>query len=109
MSSTNGGIPITLTGVSGKQYPFGAYPRTSSWNSVAGVYVILRDTAGGTVLYVGETEDLKQRLSNHHRQACFDRNNWTHLAFLGEGSETQRLQIERDLMDKYQPVCNRQV
>lgn len=109
MSTTTSAVQTTLTGKSGKQYQFTAYPRISSWNGVAGVYVILRNTSGGTVLYVGETENLRDRMANHHKQACFDRNGWTHLGWLGETSSARRLDIERDLMLQYRPTCNDQV
>lgn len=110
MSSQDGGIPVPLRGISGAMYQFAAYPKHFSWNEVPGVYAILKWT--GTqwiVLYVGEAENLKQRLSGHHRQTCFDRNGWTHLAFLHESSGVRRLAIERDVMEAYQPTCNKEV
>ncbi|MBK8245824.1 MAG: GIY-YIG nuclease family protein [Gemmatimonadetes bacterium] len=109
MSVTTSEAQIALTGKSGKQYQFTAYPRHFTWNEVPGVYVILRNTSSGTVLYVGETENLKDRMANHHKQACFDRNGWTHLGWLGERSSTRRLEIESDLMLRYRPTCNDQV
>lgn len=109
MSTQDGGIPVTLYGASGASYAFKAYPKHFSWNAVAGNYAILRQVGGGTVVYVGETANLSDRMACHHRQPCFDRNAWTHLAFRGEGSTAQRLAIESDLMAKYQPTCNREV
>ncbi len=109
MINTDGSIPVTLVGASGTSYAFKAYPKNSSWNAVAGNYAILRQVSGGTVVYVGESANLRDRMACHHRQPCFDRNAWTHLAFRGEGSAVRRLAIESDLMAKYKPTCNREV
>ena len=109
MSTLDNGIPVTLQGASGASYAFRAYPKNSSWNAVAGNYAILRQVSGGAVVYVGETENLGDRMANHHRQTCFDRNAWTHLAFRGEGSADRRRAVELDLMAHYKPTCNRAV
>ena len=109
MSTQDGGTPVTLRGASGRNYVFKAYPKHYSWNAVAGNYAILRQVSGGTVVYVGETENLRQRIACHHQLPCFDRNAWTHLAFLGEGSASRRRTIELDLMAQYKPTCNREV
>ncbi len=110
MSSQDGSTPTPLRGVSGARYQFAAYPKHYSWKEVPGVYAILRWTgAQWIVLYIGEAENLKNRLSCHHRQTCFDRNGWTHLAFLREPSSMRRVAIERDVMQAYKPTCNQQV
>lgn len=103
-------VAVKFAGASGKAYDFEAYPWNSTWNSVAVVYVVLRQE--GTrlqVLYVGETSDLKQRMANHHRQACFDRHGKTHLAVVMETSPNRRTAIETDLMNSYSPPCNREL
>lgn len=100
---------VTLTGASGKQYvAVDVYPRYSSWNSVAGVYLILRKLASGRydTLYVGETDDLAERIANHHKMSCFEQHGWTHLAFLSEGNARTRLIIEADILRGYRWPCN---
>jgi hypothetical protein len=108
--STIGGTPVKLEGFSGTIYPHSAYSSTSSWSEVAGNYAILKVEGGRwIVLYVGETDNLQKRMAAHHRMNAFIRNGWTHLAFRFESSSLRRTLIERDLMARYKPVCNREV
>jgi len=101
---------ITLHGVSGAAYTFALYPWGISFNPVPAVYSVLaQGPAGFGVVYVGETESLSTRFQNHQRQPCFDRKGKTHVAVLVEASPVRRLAIERDVMLKYQPACNREV
>jgi len=98
---------ITATGESGTQYEFQIFPWGTSFNRVAAVYLVLKKQPNQyTVLYVGETEDLKERFENHHKQGCFDRNGKTHIGVLQEGIGTRRLRIEADLVANYNPTCN---
>ena len=106
------GIPnpetITISGISRQTYHFNVYPRYSSWNSVSGVYVLLKKGLTGTydTVYVGETADLKSRFASHHKASCFDASGWTHLAFLGCADVMRRLQIEADILKRYHFPCN---
>ena len=95
---------ITAIGKSGTKYEFQVFPWGTSFNAVAAVYLVLKKQAGKyPVLYVGETEDLKERFENHHKQGCFDRNGKTHVGVLQEGIGTRRLRIEADLVANYNP------
>lgn len=95
--STDAAIPVTLQGVPGTVYQHGAFARNSSWNAVAGNYAVMKLVQGNwTVLYVGETDNLKNRLSNHERQPCFDRYGWTHLAFRAETTTSVRTRVETE-------------
>ena len=100
---------ITMQGSSGATYEFEVHPWGTSFNSVGAVYSVLRARVDGRydVLYVGQTDDLNRRLSNHERQPCFDRNHKTHVGARGESTEARRLKVERDLIDFYDPDCNR--
>jgi predicted site-specific integrase-resolvase len=59
-----------------------------------------------TRIYVGQTEDLSTRFDNHHKEACFDKHNKNCVCVHGEEDEDTRLEIEKDLIDKYDPPCN---
>jgi hypothetical protein len=92
---------ITHKGASGNAYAFDVYASDTDWrDGVACVYYISkRDSAGNhTHIYVGETEDLKNRHLDHHKQQCFERNGYNCISILMESNATKRLQIEKDLV-----------
>lgn len=93
-----------VTGKSGTTYTFEVYGYPENWNEVAGVYLITKRTVVGDSgqhahIYVGETDNLKERHSSHHKEACFKRNGANCLSFLTETSGPKRLAIEKDILD----------
>jgi excinuclease UvrABC nuclease subunit len=94
---------INATGASGTNYPFTIYPLNTQFNAVGGVYLILKQN---TVLYVGQTGDLLRRFDAHHKELCWLRHQADRMAVTGVASESQRLQIEADLIKAYNPTCN---
>ena len=106
---------LVLKGASGKTYEFEVYSADSNWNDgIACVYYVSHRTVGkdGTGshahIYVGETDDLKERHSGHHRQKCFEREGYNCISVLRESNAEARLRIERDLIDSLDPPCNRE-
>jgi predicted GIY-YIG superfamily endonuclease len=98
---------IQFKGASGTSWTFKIYSKSTKWNPVPCVYVVTKDTSSGhTVLYVGETEDMADRFSGHHKESCFKRNGWTNVCTYREPSQTKRRQIEADLLKNRNPVCN---
>ena len=98
---------VTLKGNSGRSYDFDVYPWNTSFNAIGAVYSVLKRIGSNfTILYIGQTNDLSERFDNHHKQACFDRNNKTHIAIHAESSEPRRFTIETDLVRNYSPTCN---
>jgi len=99
---------VKVAGVSGTQYEFGVYPWGTSFNSIGGVYLVLKKQVSGKydLLYIGQTGDLSERFDNHHKAPCFTRNGKTHIAVKAESSEQKRLNIETDLIRKYKTSCN---
>ena len=108
MQQTRTTPAILLEGVSGSKWQFEVYPLSTTWNHVPSVYVVARLTPERryAILYVGQTEDIADRLSNHHKEHCFRRNGWTHILVHQESSERTRRLIEADLIQKYRPACN---
>ena len=102
---------ITFKGES-DEYKFKVYKFDSSWNSVSVVYITTKrtktDDDGYThsVIYVGQTGDLKDRFSDHHKEKCFVEKDPNCLCLLMEKDEEKRLSIESDLIDNYNPPCN---
>ena len=99
---------VTATGASGAQFEFDVYRWGTSFNSIGGLYLVLKKQLTGKydLLYVGQTGDLSERFDNHHKQSSFDRHGKTHIAVRGENTEKKRLAVEADLIQNYQPVCN---
>ena len=83
----------------------GPFSLNSSFNEVAGVYVIYTSQ---NWLDVGETDKLASRISSHERRPEWLGNAnglpiW--LAFLGVSNSQQRLQIESELRNSLSPLC----
>ena len=74
-----------------------------NFNTVAGVYVIT--TIGRKIVDVGETDNLKERIPSHDRKPCWTRNMANMLYFYHESRSDERLKIEKQIRDTYNPVC----
>jgi excinuclease UvrABC nuclease subunit len=94
---------ITATGISGTTHTFTRYPLNTSFTAVGGVYLILKQD---NLLYVGQTGDLSARFNDHHKEACWTRHGADGMAVIGVSLERDRLRIEKDLIDNYDPPCN---
>ncbi len=105
---------VTFTGESGEQYSFTAYSQDTTFNAVGAVYLIthrVKDSAANhnhTMIYVGQTGDLSNRPSNHHKTDCFDTHDANCICIYPEENEDRRLSIETDLRRAYNPPCNDQ-
>jgi hypothetical protein len=104
---------IDFKGASGKSYTFTVYPWGTTFKAVGAVYVVTRrypkssgDGHSHEVLYVGQTGDLSARLEDHHKAECFEENQANCVCVKVEEVETTRLEIEKDLIDNYNPPCN---
>lgn len=93
---------VNLKGRSGRAYAFERYPLNTPWNSVGVVYAVLNTH----VLYVGQTNDLKTRFSNHEHARDFAYHRATHLAVRQVAREDERKAIEADLVGGYSPPIN---
>lgn len=102
----------SVTGASKRIYTFEVYPYNSQWNEVAAVYVVTKrtpKTGGGgshTNIYVGQTDNLKERHSGHHKEDCFKSEGANCLSVLREDSEEKRLDIESDILEGGYWPCN---
>ena len=104
---------LKLTGESGQTYAFDVYRSDANFNDdIACVYYVSKRTEkqDGTgdhkAIYVGETEDLADRFSNHHKQTCFDDQDYNAISIHKESSEDRRTEIEADLIEAINPPCN---
>jgi len=100
---------ITMQGASGASYNFDVYRWGTSFKPLGAVYSVLKKNSDArySVLYIGQTGNLDERFDSHHRAACFTRNGKTHIGIHLESGEQTRLRKERDLIDNYNPPCNK--
>ena len=73
------------------------------------IYLIVQRTQqfGNKIIYVGITEDINQRLDNHHKIDCWKRYVTSYsLYILRQSSNSERVLIESLIIQQYNPPCN---
>lgn len=96
---------------SGKEYTYGIYPIGKTFKDIPGNYIFAKQTKPGYWFpcYIGQTENLNQRLGDHEKEACAKSKGATHVhVHVNQGGEKVRRAEERDLILKWQPACNDQ-
>ena len=71
-----------------------------------GVYLLSGTVSENGIVYIGRADDLYQRLSQHPdpENPCLQRKNISYFAYeITSNSESR----EQELIDKYDPDCNR--
>ena len=98
----------------GRTFNFEAHPIGTEFLRVPGVYVVFRLLANGNrlPLYVGEAEDLNDRLNVNRRahaglQRAISRGA-THISALRLAGRNARLAVETELRHSLRPACNLQ-
>ena len=81
----------------------GPFSINTSFNEVAGIYLITN--SNGTIIDVGETENLKERIPGHERKDCWTRNSGVNLYFHHENNSDKRLEKEKFFRNKSNPAC----
>ena len=103
-------MELDLIGKSGNRYTYTVFGLDVRWNPVPANYAFVKQESTGkwTVLYIGQTENLQNRLTpSHGKLSCAHRNGLTHyLAHTNTSGEASRLSEEQDLIDSYSPICN---
>ena len=104
---------ISFLGKSGTKFAFSVYPLDTNFeDNIPAVYVVTNRSKNDKnefvhkIIYIGQTEDLKERHSSHHKADCFSKYTANCLCIMHEESESKRLKIERDLIDEKKPPCN---
>lgn len=102
---------IDWSGQSGTNYKYWIYPIGTSFKDSPGNYIYSKETKPGywSPVYIGQTNSLQNRLSNHEKESCSKRNGATHIHVHLSGNETSRLNEEKDLVVKWKPTCNEQL
>ena len=90
-------------------YTFGGpYSSSSVLYSEPGVYVIYCKTNDSySVLDVGESENMNERVKNHDRKDCWEKNCKDTIVYaeMKEADEDKRRAIEKTIRDKTDPPC----
>ena len=92
---------------------FDVYDINTSWNDVPGVYIFTRrnqDLQGRSLwhpLYIGQTGSFKDRLTILHEkwQPALQKG-FSHIHVLVVNGETQRVRLEKSLIQAYHPELN---
>lgn len=103
---------IQWPGISGNAYQYWIYPIRTAFEEKAGNYIFAKETKPNkwSPCYIGQTENLNQRLGDHEKEACAKRYGATHIhAHLNSGEESIRKAEEKDLILKWKPPCNEQL
>lgn len=103
---------INWPGLSGREYKHWIHPIGASFKEEPGNYIFAKQTTPGhwVPCYIGQTDNLSQRLGDHEKEACARRNGATHIhAHTTPGGESVRRAEERDLILRWKPVCNEQL
>ena len=96
-------------GESGTGYQYEIYSLNSDFRPLPGNYIYARRTEdGGWIpIYIAQTRDLHQRLEGHVRMDDAIGYGATHLhAHYCADGQAARCNEERDLIKRWQPVCN---
>lgn len=90
----------------------GAYTSCEYLRSRSGVYVIWCENEGNwTVLDVGETDDVKKRVTNHDRADCWTQNCsgtiYYSATYATNLQQAERIQIEQNIRKLANPLCGK--
>ncbi len=101
---------IKWTGQSGQEYLYYIYRIADRLKHEGGNYIFAEETSPGrwAPRYIGQTEDLNDRLDDHEKEACAKRHGATHIHAHLNTNKQARLAEEKDLILKWQPPCNDQ-
>lgn len=87
----------------------GPFTSTVGLKNQSGVYAILgrnRDTERWSVVDIGESGRVKDRVVNHDRATCWKGRGYAQLSAAGHYcSERQRMSIEQTLRTNFNPPC----
>ncbi len=102
---------IDWQGYSGQTYRYWIFQIGTISDEKPGNYIYAKETSQGhwTALYIGQTNNLSERLAEHEKEECSLNNGATHIHAHENDSEEARLSEERDLIEAYNPVCNEQI
>ncbi len=103
---------VNWPGQSGKEYAYEVYPLDTVFQALPGNYIYAGQAEDGTwvPIYIAQTRDMHQRLEGHVRLDDAVQNGATYIhAHYCQAGQAARCTEERDLILRWQPVCNEPV
>jgi len=102
------GPAIDWTGGSGKRYRYYIYPLGTRFATEPGNYIFAKEFRPGHWLpcYIGQTENLGERLVDHEKEPCARMHGATHIHAHVNRVSASRSAEETDLIRKWRPPCN---
>lgn len=102
---------VRWQGQSGRIYDYEVHPIGTTFVDKPGNYIFAAVSSGTwKACYIGQTENLKDRLANHEKEPCAKRHGATHIhAHLTTSGEATRKAEEEDLIRLHRPPCNDQL
>ncbi|MCG8308262.1 MAG: hypothetical protein MI975_12775 [Cytophagales bacterium] len=103
---------LDFTGISGHKYTFNVYPKNREHKEKEAVYVITHRTVKAdasvdhNVIYIGETDNVKNAMENHPKKDCFEGETANCICVYWEDHVNTRNKIVEDLKALYHPPCN---
>ncbi len=100
---------IYWTGESGRKYGYWIHPIEAQFRKIAGNIIFARQTETGewVPLYIGQTRNFDEGLSDQEMEVCAKKNGATHVhAHFSSPDEHVRKAEKADLVAKWKPVCN---
>ena len=96
-------------GQSGSEYHYEIHALGTGFKPLLGIYIYAKELTAGdwSPIYIAQTRDLHQRLEGHVTLTEAMANGATHLhAHYCNAGPSARYTEERDLVQRWQPVCN---
>lgn len=92
-------------------YCFTVYSTETTWNNIGGLYIFcgLNSQNRWVPYYIGQTDSFQNRLPSHDRWEEARRLGATHVHAMVERQEANRLAIEKELIQAFQPKLNQQL
>jgi hypothetical protein len=102
---------IMWPGASGKQYKYWIHPLNTTFKDSPGNYIFAKETspARWKPIYIGETDNLRNRISNHEKMPCIKRHGDIHIHVHNSSSDEELRRVEEsDLIANWDPPCNKE-
>jgi len=101
-----------LCGASGTKYKFGVYTLETSFKNIGAVYIFTKRVENDVkrnrdFLYIGQTEELADRIYNHEKWPRLERNDVHFVCVHVDENENSRQRKEADLLQAVESTCNK--
>ena len=100
---------INWPGQSGKEYQYEVFPIDTAFQAMPGNFIYAKQAEDGSwiPIYITQTRDMHQRLEGHVSMDDAVANGATHIHMhYCTTGQAARCTEERDLIQRWQPVCN---